>query len=65
LYTVETKPGYGVEEVLIPVQNAIFADVASNVGGDFSGSISAKPMDEINGKLVMFLLLIDEYYTRL
>ncbi|KAL7439686.1 hypothetical protein ACHAXM_006836 [Skeletonema potamos] len=49
LYTVETKPGYGVEEVLIPVQNAILADVASNVGADFSGSISAKPSDEVNG----------------
>jgi hypothetical protein len=49
---------------LIPVQNAILADVASNVGADFSGSISAKPSDEVNGKFVMFLHLTDEFCRR-
>eukprot|EP00577_Skeletonema_sp_RCC1716_P005553 CAMPEP_0113387450 /NCGR_PEP_ID=MMETSP0013_2-20120614/8539_1 /TAXON_ID=2843 ORGANISM="Skeletonema costatum, Strain 1716" /NCGR_SAMPLE_ID=MMETSP0013_2 /ASSEMBLY_ACC=CAM_ASM_000158 /LENGTH=770 /DNA_ID=CAMNT_0000270339 /DNA_START=269 /DNA_END=2581 /DNA_ORIENTATION=+ /assembly_acc=CAM_ASM_000158 len=49
LYTVETKPGYSVEEVMIPLENAILSDVGSNIGSGFSGSISAKPSDEING----------------
>eukprot|EP00986_Skeletonema_menzelii_P008519 scaffold3622_cov144-Skeletonema_menzelii.AAC.4 len=49
LYTVETKPGYSVEQVMIPLENAILSDVASNVGSGFTGSISAKPSDEING----------------
>lgn len=49
LYTVETKPGHSVADVLIPIQNAILMDVASNVGSGFSGTISAKPMDEIDG----------------
>jgi hypothetical protein len=63
VYTVETKPGYSVEDVLMPVENAILLDVASNVGSGFTGAISAKPSDEINGKFIIFGILCTGIYT--
>ena len=58
LYTVETDPGYTADQVLVPLQNAILSDVASNAPKDFSGSISAEPADGIDGKLAHLMLCL-------
>jgi hypothetical protein len=68
LYTVETDPGYTADQVLVPLQNAILSDVASNAPKDFSGSISAEPADKIDGKLIHLMscvLLAQHHVTRI